>query len=236
MSRWLRLTKAGGLAVGAAAAGVGAVIAAEKIAVGRLRLRPDPAADEPLGQLRGRPLTVLADDGVPLHAEVAGPDDAPVTIVFTHGYTLTQDCWHYQRQGLEETARLVFWDQRGHGRSPRLWPDGAAGAAGGADGAGGAAADGAAGVADAAGAGAAGVLLVRPVLMVTAPLVAGLLVTRKLVLRELELRDLVPGGLVPGAVAGTSPSSRPARTWPPYWPPPAPATARSSWSGTPWAA
>ena len=102
MSRWLRLTKAGGLAVGAAAAGVGAVIAAEKIAVGRLRLRPDPAADEPLGQLRGRPLTVLADDGVPLHAEVAGPDDAAVTIVFTHGYTLTQDCWHYQRQGLEE--------------------------------------------------------------------------------------------------------------------------------------
>ena len=54
MSRWLRLTKAGGLAVGAAAAGVGAVIAAEKIAVGRLRLRPDPAADEPLGQLRGQ--------------------------------------------------------------------------------------------------------------------------------------------------------------------------------------
>jgi pimeloyl-ACP methyl ester carboxylesterase len=152
MSRWLRLTKAGGLAVGAAAAGVGAVIAAEKIAVGRLRLRPDPAADEPLGQLRGRPLTVLADDGVPLHAEVAGPDDAPVTIVFTHGYTLTQDCWHYQRQGLEETARLVFWDQRGHGRSPRLWPDGAAGVADDAA----AGADGAAGVADVAVAGAAG--------------------------------------------------------------------------------
>ncbi|HEX3490097.1 MAG TPA: alpha/beta hydrolase [Streptosporangiaceae bacterium] len=123
MSRWLRLTKAGGLAVGAVAAGAGVVIAAEKIAVGRLRLRPDPAADEPLGQLRGRPVTVLADDGVPLHAEVAGPDDAPVTIVFTHGYSLTQDCWHYQRQALEGTARLVFWDQRGHGRSPRMWPD-----------------------------------------------------------------------------------------------------------------
>lgn len=126
MSRWLRLTKAGGLAAGAAAAGVGAVIAAEKIAVGRLRLRPDPAADEPLGQLRGRPVTVLADDGVPLHAEVAGPDDAPVTIVFTHGYTLTQDCWHYQRQALADTARLVFWDQRGHGRSPQLRGDAAA--------------------------------------------------------------------------------------------------------------
>ena len=69
MNRWLRLTRASGLAVGAAAAGAGVVIAAEKIAVGRLRLRPDPEADEPLGQLRGRPLTVLADDGVPLYAE-----------------------------------------------------------------------------------------------------------------------------------------------------------------------
>src|SRR5690348_14771479 len=123
MSRWGRLTRAGGLAVGVAAAGAGIAIAAEKIAVGRLRLRPDPAADEPLGQLRGRALTVLADDGVPLHAEVCGPDDAPVTIVFTHGYTLTQDCWHYQRTGLDGAARLVFWDQRGHGRSGRLAAD-----------------------------------------------------------------------------------------------------------------
>jgi pimeloyl-ACP methyl ester carboxylesterase len=120
MSRWGRLTKAGGLAVGVAAAGAGIAIAAEKIAVGRLRLRPDPVFGEPLGQLHGRGLTVLADDGVPLHAEVSGPDDAPVTIVFTHGYTLTQDCWHFQRQALADAARLVLWDQRGHGRSGRL--------------------------------------------------------------------------------------------------------------------
>jgi len=116
MARWLQLTKAGGLAVGALAAGAGAVIAAEKIAVGRLRLRPDPAAGEPLGRLRDQSLTVLADDGVPLHVEISGPDDAPVTIVFSHGYTLSQDIWHYQRQALAG-ARLVFWDQRGHGRS-----------------------------------------------------------------------------------------------------------------------
>jgi pimeloyl-ACP methyl ester carboxylesterase len=121
MSRWRRLTKASGLAVGTVAAGAGVLIAAEKIIVGRQRLRPDPAADEPLGQLRGRPLTVLADDGVPLHAEVSGPDDAPVTIIFSHGYCLSQDCWHYQRQALAAgPARLVFWDQRGHGRSGHL--------------------------------------------------------------------------------------------------------------------
>jgi pimeloyl-ACP methyl ester carboxylesterase len=116
MARWLRLTKVGGLAVGAVAAGAGVVLAAEKIAVGRLRLRPDPAAGEPLGQLRDRSLTVLASDGVPLHVEITGPDDAPVTVVFSHGYTLSQDVWHYQRQALAG-VRLVFWDQRGHGRS-----------------------------------------------------------------------------------------------------------------------
>jgi pimeloyl-ACP methyl ester carboxylesterase len=116
MARWLQLTKAGGLVVGAVAASAGVALAAEKIAVGRLRLRPDPAADEPLGQLRDRSLTVLASDGVPLHVEISGPDDAPVTVVFSHGYTLSQDVWHYQRQALAG-ARLVFWDQRGHGRS-----------------------------------------------------------------------------------------------------------------------
>ena len=117
MARWRRLTSVVGLVAGAAAAGTGLAVAAEKIAVGRIRLRPDPAAGEPLGELRGRPLTVLASDGTALYAEICGPKDAPVTIVFSHGYTHSQDVWHYQRQALESRARLVFWDQRGHGRS-----------------------------------------------------------------------------------------------------------------------
>ncbi len=123
MARWRRITGVAGLAVGALAAGTGAVIAAEKIAVGRQRLRPDPEAAEPLGTLRGRSLTVLADDGVPLHVEINGADDAPVTVIFCHGYTLNQDCWHYQRRDLGGIGRLVFWDQRGHGRSGRSSPD-----------------------------------------------------------------------------------------------------------------
>lgn len=122
MVRWRRLTSVAGLAAGAAAAGAGAALAAQKIAVGRIRLRPDPAADEPLGQLRGSPLTVLANDGVALHAEISGPDDAPVTIIFCHGYTLSQDVWHYQRAGLAGAGRLVFWDHRSHGRSGRSEP------------------------------------------------------------------------------------------------------------------
>lgn len=118
MTNWRRITGLAGLAAGAAvAAGAGAVIAAEKLAVGRLRLRPDPEADEPFGQLHGRPLSVLADDGVPLHAEINGPDDAPVTIIFSHGYALSQNVWHYQRRDLVGPARCVFWDQRCHGQS-----------------------------------------------------------------------------------------------------------------------
>jgi pimeloyl-ACP methyl ester carboxylesterase len=122
MANWRRLTGVVGLAAGALAAGAGVALAAEKIAVGRIRLRPDPEADEPLGELHGRSLTVLAADGVPLDAEISGPDDAPVTVIFCHGYALNQSCWHYQQTGLATVGRLVFWDQRGHGRSGRPDP------------------------------------------------------------------------------------------------------------------
>ena len=122
MAKWRRLSSVAGIATGIVAASAGAVIAAEKVAVGRIRLRPDPARDEPFGQLRGRPVDVIADDGVRLHAEVCGPEDAPVTVVFCHGYTLSQEVWHYQRQELAKDTRLVLWDQRSHGRSDRSDP------------------------------------------------------------------------------------------------------------------
>ncbi|HEU5158897.1 MAG TPA: alpha/beta hydrolase [Streptosporangiaceae bacterium] len=111
-----------GAAVGlGAAAGIGAAVGISRYAVGRVRFRPDPQAGEPLGTLRGRSLTVLADDGLPLHVEVDGPDDAPLTLVFCHGYTLNQHAWHYQRRDLKD-RRMVFWDQRSHGRSGRSKP------------------------------------------------------------------------------------------------------------------
>ncbi|GAA1853099.1 alpha/beta fold hydrolase [Actinomadura bangladeshensis] len=108
-----------GVVAGVGAAGVGAAVGLRHFAVGRVRLRPDPDAGEPFGALRGRELTVEADDGVPLHVEVDGPDDAPLTLVFCHGYTLNQDSWHYQRRDLQGALRMVFWDQRSHGRSGR---------------------------------------------------------------------------------------------------------------------
>lgn len=41
------------------------------------------------------------------------------TLLFTHGFCLPQDCWHYQRAEFSATHRMVFWDQRGHGQSER---------------------------------------------------------------------------------------------------------------------
>ncbi|MFF3751185.1 alpha/beta fold hydrolase [Streptomyces sp. NPDC002018] len=43
----------------------------------------------------------------------------PVTVVFSHGYCLNQDSWHFQRAALRGLVRTVHWDQRSHGRSAR---------------------------------------------------------------------------------------------------------------------
>lgn len=126
------------LGVGLAAAGAGAVLgtAAERLAVGRpLLARGDDARSgdyaegAPLGTLRGTPSTVTADDGTVLHVEVDeaehppgsedGPSGEPLTVVFSHGYCLSLDSWHFQRAALRGRYRMVFWDQRGHGRSER---------------------------------------------------------------------------------------------------------------------
>ena len=120
MAGWRRVTRIAGITAGAVAAGAGTVLAVERLAASRLRPAPDPAAAEPLGELRGRELVASAADGLLLHVEVNGPDEAEVAVVFCHGYALHQDSWHYQRRDLASRARLVFWDQRGHGRSGPL--------------------------------------------------------------------------------------------------------------------
>jgi pimeloyl-ACP methyl ester carboxylesterase len=107
---------------GVAAAGIAAGVTAERRVVGRERRGPDRYADEAFGSLHTAGRTVTASDGVSLHVEVVGDDDAAVTVVFAHGFTLSMDCWHFQRRALDGDARLVFYDQRSHGasgRSPR---------------------------------------------------------------------------------------------------------------------
>jgi pimeloyl-ACP methyl ester carboxylesterase len=47
------------------------------------------------------------------------PPAPPLTVVFVHGYCLNQDSWHFQREAFRDGLRLVFYDQRSHGRSER---------------------------------------------------------------------------------------------------------------------
>lgn len=126
MSRLLRMGRtagAVGAALGVAAAGAAVGFAAERYAAGRSLRRDDPYADEEFGSLRGTPYPVKTDDGVRLHVEVDELSSADLTVVFTHGYALNQDSWHFQRRDLRGQARLAFWDHRSHGRSDRA-PEG----------------------------------------------------------------------------------------------------------------
>ncbi len=119
--RGLRLTGVAALL----AVGVAAGVAAEQAIVGR-RFRYDPDKHEQFGSLHGAAISVISDDEVVLHVEVddalpSAPSDG-LTMIFCHGYALNQNCWHYQRRDLRSLGRLVFADQRAHGRSARGRP------------------------------------------------------------------------------------------------------------------
>lgn len=135
---WRRATGVAGLAIGVLATGAAAGVAVERMTVGRgirrkARLVLDSAG--PYGALRGTPGKAYADDGTELYYEVDEVEadaesgrrrrlfgrraPAPVTVVFSHGYCLNQDSWHFQRAALRGVVRTVYWDQRSHGRSAR---------------------------------------------------------------------------------------------------------------------
>ncbi|MDQ6649482.1 MAG: alpha/beta hydrolase [Actinomycetota bacterium] len=65
----------------------------------------------------GPGLSVTADDGVRLHVERDGLAAGDVTVVFCHGFTARLGEFDLQRPALRARARLVFYDQRGHGSS-----------------------------------------------------------------------------------------------------------------------
>ncbi|WP_329560318.1 alpha/beta hydrolase [Streptomyces uncialis] len=137
---WRKGAGIAGVAIGVVAAGAAAGVAIERLTVGRgIRRRARLALDStgPYGALRGTPGTASADDGTELYYEVdevgepdadlaprrrrlfGRRDPAPVTVVFSHGYCLSQDSWHFQRAALRGVVRTVHWDQRSHGRSAR---------------------------------------------------------------------------------------------------------------------
>lgn len=137
---WRRATGVAGVAIGVLATGAAAGVAIERMTVGRgMRKKARLALDStgPYGALRGTPGRAYSDDGTELYYEVddLDPDPeatparrrrlfgrrtpAPVTVVFSHGYCLNQDSWHFQRAALRGVVRTVYWDQRSHGRSAR---------------------------------------------------------------------------------------------------------------------
>jgi pimeloyl-ACP methyl ester carboxylesterase len=105
-----------GLLAGGLLLGVGAGVTLERALVGRDRRREDPEAGEAFGGIRGAPAKLTSHDGTRLYVEELGQGPC---LVFSHGFSLTQDAWHYQRRDLPERYRCVFYDQRGHGRSGR---------------------------------------------------------------------------------------------------------------------
>jgi pimeloyl-ACP methyl ester carboxylesterase len=60
-------------------------------------------------------------DGHQLSVTTYGPDDAPLTVLLAHCWTLNQQGWHYQVRDLQREfghgIRIITWDHRGHGDS-----------------------------------------------------------------------------------------------------------------------
>ena len=125
--------KVAGVVAGAGAAVAGGVLVDRRL--GRRYRRAVPEEQlERLGSLRGDRAEVKADDGVLLYAEVdelspyqgaGGHHDGRATVVFVHGFSLSLDCWHFQRLAFRGKRRMVFYDQRSHGRSDRSAPENA---------------------------------------------------------------------------------------------------------------
>ncbi len=115
-----------GAVVGGAAGLVGAItavgIAQQRRAVTADRARIDPRSAAALdAEPADRQHRVPAGDGVLLRAEEVGPADAELTVVFVHGFALSLESFVLQRRALREhfgrRLRMVFYDQRSHGRS-----------------------------------------------------------------------------------------------------------------------
>jgi pimeloyl-ACP methyl ester carboxylesterase len=94
----------------------GAAAAGSTVAVRRLRATRTYRAGLDLRRVDGAP-TVRTEDGVELYVETDGDPAAPVVVVFSHGFTARLEEFDVQREALRGRAHLVFYDQRGHGRS-----------------------------------------------------------------------------------------------------------------------
>ncbi|MFV5991433.1 alpha/beta fold hydrolase [Streptomyces sp. NPDC056231] len=82
------------------------------------KLRREDAPPVPV-----RELTAVSADGSRIHVELHGPDGAPA-VVLAHGWTCNTRFWAEQIRDLAVDHRVVTYDQRGHGRTPAVRPEG----------------------------------------------------------------------------------------------------------------
>ena len=101
-----------------------AASAAGRLVTRRDERREDPAADEPLGAIRGEASTVEGPGGRRLYTERFPGSPQPAasaasgTLLFTHGWCMTEAAWHYQKRDLAgDRFAVVTWDLPGHGHS-----------------------------------------------------------------------------------------------------------------------
>lgn len=159
MSVWTKVLGAAGVVGGVVGAAALGGVTAQRVAVKRYHATPilagggDGTSDDGYDTIDAdRHYSVVAADGAALQVEEVGPPDAPLTVVFVHGWALRMGSWYFQRRGLAgpdfgvaatpvaaevgaETTppaagtlpsvapgrpvRMVFYDQRSHGRSSR---------------------------------------------------------------------------------------------------------------------
>ncbi|MGB8382451.1 MAG: alpha/beta hydrolase [Dermatophilaceae bacterium] len=117
-----------GMGIGLGAAGAAATLGAAGLVADRLRRREDETLPgyASLVEPPSAEVVAIATDGVPLFAAIDEPTEGvppepgsrKPTVVFSHGYCLTGECWVLQRRALKRAGyRVVTWDQRGHGQS-----------------------------------------------------------------------------------------------------------------------
>ncbi|MCD0442046.1 alpha/beta hydrolase [Glycomyces sp. A-F 0318] len=113
----------GGVAVGAALAyGIPRYLARRTRSAVSDPYAHEPFELPPMNSVR----TVDTRDGVAVHVETAGPEDADLTVVFLHGYMQDMATFYFQRKAVAAggrggvSLRAVLYDQPGHGRSGPL--------------------------------------------------------------------------------------------------------------------
>jgi pimeloyl-ACP methyl ester carboxylesterase len=113
-----RLGRRGLGLVGGLVGGLAGIGALNRVAVHRIRRRPDPVDPAGLalpGDRREHRLTM--SDGCVLRAVERGPRDGP-PVLLLHGVTLAASVWAYQMRGVADAGRrVVALDLRGHGGS-----------------------------------------------------------------------------------------------------------------------